>query len=353
MEPGQAAPAAPAPIAADKRGTPDAVERIQAIINSEPGNSPAKRIPQGQPAQEQVVERPAQPAEQQEEAAAPNKQIEGEDLAADAPPGREIPLDELEAIELELVVKGEDGADVTEKVTVKDLKNDRMRQKDYSRKTAELARQREQLHTETRKAVEAERAKYLSELQTMHDLVSQTAASELGNVDWNDLAQNNAFEYVRLDNRKKQITQTLDSIRSKQKEVLAKHDADRQAAKQEAAAKARTQLESDIPGWNDTLYQSLMKAGIENYGYKQEEVVNWTDPRAFKLLHKATLFDHMQAEKKAPPSDKKVVIPPKVVRPGAVQDVNQARQREANAMKQLRTSGKIEDAAAVIRSRLG
>lgn len=349
MADGQAAPAAPAPSA-------DPVARIQAIINAEPGNSPSKRIPAlaQQPAPTEQV--PAQPEATPEAEAPvePNKQVEGDDAPTeDAQGGAEIPLDQLEAIELDVTVKGEDGKDLSEKTSIKALKEGYMRQKDYSRKTAELARQREQLPQEARKAAETARIEYVKELQTMHDLVTQTAAAELANVDWNDLATNNAFEYVRLENRRKQITQTLETIRGKQQETLSKHESERKTAMQEAASKARTQLESDIPGWNDALYQSLMKAGIEKYGYKQDEVSTWIDPRAFKVLHKANLYDQLQAEKKLPPSDKRVVIPPKAVTPGVVTNRNQSAQRESNAMKQLQTSGKIQDAAAVIRSRLG
>ncbi len=188
----------------------------------------------------------------------------------------------------------------------------------------------------------------------MHDLVVQTASAELSNVDWNDLAQNNAFEYVRLDNRKKQITETLATIKSKQQELLTKHQAEQKVAMQEAATKARAQLDSDIPGFNDTLYQSLLKHGVEKLGFKPEEVTTWVDPRAIKLLHKAYQFDQLQAEKKQPPSDKNVVVPPKVVRPGTVQQQpSSAQQREGNAMKRLQSSHSISDAAAVIKSRFG
>ncbi len=189
----------------------------------------------------------------------------------------------------------------------------------------------------------------------MHDLVMQTAAAELADVNWNDLATNNAFEYVRLDNRRKQITQTLDAIKGKQAEILTKHEAEQKTAKQEAATKARTQLESDIPGFNDALYQKLLKFGIEKAGFKQEEVATWIDPRAIKLLHKASLYDESQAEKTQPAAEKKVVVAPtKVIRPGATNTTaNPVAQRERAAMQQLQKSGKIQDAAAVIRNRFG
>ena len=356
MSDGQAAaPAAPAPApqSQDMRGVPEPVARIQAILNAE--KAPQEPAPQAQPAAPQEQQSDQQEASPEAEApAGPNKQVEGEEEATpeDARRVAEIPLDQLEAIEIETTYKGEGGADITEKLPVKALREGFMRQKDYQRKTAELARQREAEAETRRQAIESERTAYQQNLQQMQSLLLETAAPELKDVNWNDLAANNPFEYVRLRNRADQITQALSQIQTKHKELTAKQQAEQEAARKAAATKAVETLQADIPGWNDALYQSLMKAG-DKYGYKPEEVATWIDPRAIKLLHKAHLYDQLQADKKAPPSDKKVTVPPKVVKPGPAQNVNQRNQQAQGAMKQLKASGKIEDAAAVIRSRLG
>ena len=361
METGQAAPAAapaqPQPrTSQDQRGVPDPVLRIQAILDSE---RPAEQAPTTQqPAapQQPATEQVSEPTEAQPEAdapAEPNKQVEGEEAPTeDARQTAEIPLDQLEAIELETTYKVEDGKDVTEKLSVKALREGYMRQKDYQRKTAELARQRESEAETRRQAIEGERTAYQKNLQQLQALLLETAAPELKDVNWNDLAANNPFEYVRLRNRADQILQALSTIQGKQKELTAKQQAEQDAMKQKVIAKAQAELQDGIPGWNDNLYQTLMKAG-DKYGYKPEEVATWADSRAIKLLHKAYLYDQMQSEKSAPAAAKKVVVAPKVVKPGTPQATSQRQQKEQGAMKQLRTSGKLEDAAAVIRSRLG
>ena len=338
-EEGQAVAPAPAPVPAPT----DIIGRLDAILAAEGGLS---QTPPAKP----PADVPAVPGEE----AVPNKDVEGGEAPASAEPAHEISLDDLEAVELEVTTKGDDGKDVAEKLTVKALRDGYMKDADYRRKTAELARQREQLPMETRKAVEAERSSYVRELQTMHDLVSQTAAAELTGVDWNDLAQNNPFEYVRLDNRKKQITQALETIKSKQQEVTSKQQAEMNAAKRSAAVQARTQLEADIPGWNDALYESLMKTGIERFGYKPEEIVNWIDPRAIKLLYAA--HENAKAKEAArtdtPAPAKRVVVVPRTLKPGS-QSTSQGQQRHAAAMKQLQSDGKISSAAEVIRQRFG
>lgn len=317
------------------------MSRIDAILAAEKTEpAPTQAAPESPPGEQ---------APEPEAPAGPNKEVEGEDAPADAPAG-EIPLDQLESIALEVTIKGEDGKDVVEKPTVKELREGYMRQKDYSRKTAEVARQREELGEKTRLAIDGERKQYVQQIQQLHDVLLETVAPELKNVDWNHLAQNDAFEYVRLRNRADQINQALSTIQGKAKEVTSKQEAEQKKARTEIATKARAQLEADIPGFNDALYQSLMKSG-EKFGYKPEEIATWVDARAIKLLYAAT--QGQQAAPAKPSVDKKVVTVPKVVRPGASAENSQAQQRHASAMKQLQSSGTIQDAAAVLRARLG
>lgn len=358
MAQGQAQPAAPAapkqaPLSQDERGIPDPVLRIQALLDREkaPQEQAAPALSPVQAAAEQIEQPEATP--EAEAPAGPNRQVEGDQAPSeDAPAGDEIPLDQLEAIELEVTTKGEDGKDVVGKHSVKELRLGYMRQQDYQRKTAEVARQRDEVGQKVRQAIEGERSSYQQQLQQMQAVLLETAAPELKDVNWNDLATNNAFEYVRLRNRADQLAQVLSNFQGKQKEIEAKQKAEVDTARSKLAVKAIETLEAEIPGWNDALYQTLMKSGSK-HGYKPEEVATWVDARAIKVLHKAYLYDQLQAEKTQPAVEKKVVVPPKVVRPGPAQNPNQRQQQEQGAMKRLQTSGRIEDAAAVIRSRLG
>lgn len=280
----------------------------------------------------------------------PNTQVEGEQPQQADAPAVEIPLDQLEAIELETTYKGDDGSDVTSKLPIKELKKGYMLQKDYSRKTAELARQREQVADQVRQAVESERTQYMSNLQQIQTTLIETTAPELKDVNWNHLATNDPAEYVRLRNRADQIQQVLNGIQSKQAEVTSKQKAEQAQARQKAANEAREVLEKKIPTWSDDLYKSLMKTASE-YGYKLEEVANWVDPKAFEVLHDAHQYRQMKAEK--PAVEKRVSVPPKVVKPGAAAPATAAQLRASDAMSRLQKSGNISDAAAVIKSRLG
>lgn len=341
-EEGQAPAAAPAPTLTTPVAA-DPVSKIQAMLLAE--NAPTNE--ESAPAESQQAE-----SEEEYVPDGTNRQAEGDDVEeSDGGETRqtmaEIPLDQLEAIALEVTIKGEDGRDVLEKPTVKELREGYMRQKDYSRKTAEVARQREEVGDMVRQGIESERSQYVQNLQLLQQTLISTVAPELQNVDWNTLAQTDAFEYVRLKNRADQINNAISAIQQKTAEVTAKQTAEQKAAQAKLAATARSQLEQNIPGWNDTIYQNLMKEG-QNYGFKAEEIGTWLDPRAIQVLHDAVQYRKMQA----PVTGKKVVAAPKVLKPGATPQVTRSQAQAADAMKRLSSSGNINDAAAVIRARL-
>lgn len=301
-----------------------------------------------QPEPEQAVdEAPAEAAADTDAPAEADAPVSEEPEEA---PVAEIPLDQLEAVQLEVTVKGEDGRNVVEKPTIKELREGYMRQKDYHRKTAEVARQREEVGEKVRQAVESERTLYATQLQQLQAVLLETAAPELRDVNWNHLAANEPAEYVRLRNRADQISNVLKDVQTKQQELTKKQADEQRQAMQKAAQESRARLESEIPGWSDNLYQELMQVGV-SVGYKQEEVANWLDPRAFKVLHEAYEYRKLKAGK--PPAASRVATPPKVIKPGATATNSQAQLRHTESMKRLQSSGSVQDAAAVIRARLG
>ena len=332
---------------------PSPVDQIKAILDQETEvveEKPAKPSIEGEDAAPE--ESDGTPEDKPEEAKEEAEEVEEtaqEEFA-------EIPLEQLESIILEVKVKGEDGADVLEKPTIKELREGYMRQKDYSRKTAEVARQREQAQEFIRQGIESERNSMLATLDQLRSVVVETAAPELKDVDWNALSTNDPFEYIRLRNRAEQIDKVLKGIHGKQQELTTKRNEENAAALKRAAEESLKTLQSDIPGWNEELYQGLMQTAIKDYGYKPDEVQSWIDPKAFKVLHDAQQFRKLGTQKPVakPVLEKKVVKVPKFVKPGSTQNkVTKAQAQESEAMKRLQKSGKREDAAAVILSRLG
>ena len=316
----------------------DAVAAISNILQAEKPPVEEKKKPETPP--EQVE---AQPEAQ------PNAQVEGAEAKADERPALEISEEDLETIEIEVKEWTKDGKRIPVKRTIKELREGSMRLDDYSRNIQDVARQRDELPAKIREGIEGERKVYQDNLRQLHDLVLETAASELKGVDWNNLAANDPALYVQKRNRADQLNNALVNIKNKYAELDTKTKTEASEAQKRAARELHTKLESEISGYNQDLYQKVVKTA-ETFGYDPKEVSEWVDPRAIKLLH--AVYEYQQL-KPGKPQEKKVVLVPKSVTPGAAQPQNTASRKAEEAMKRLQSSGKVEDAAAVIASRMG
>jgi len=284
------------------------------------------------------VETPEAP--QEEESKAPE-----EEKPEEVKP-EEIELDE-DSTHLDVTFKGEDGANVTSKVSLNELKKGYMMQKDYSRKTAELAKQRETLTDESRKAVEAKTRELEQSLGMARQILVDTVSPELQNVDWISLATQDPAKYVELRAKADAVAAKVAALNQKEQEVKNARAAEFQQAQAKAIAESRAVLERDMPGWSDQKYQEVLKAGVENYGFRPEEVGQIIDARVIKMLSDAVQFRAL--EKAKPVVAKKVAVAPKVIKPGTPQtkaDNDEAQLKEERS--RLRKSGRIEDAATIL-----
>lgn len=270
-----------------------------------------------------------------------NAQVEGADAPEEKGETAEIPLEQLESIELEVEVQAESGKE-TRKLPIKELKLGYMRQQDYHRKTAEVARQRDEVGAKVRQGIEGERTRYLQALQELDAMLVESVAPELKNVDWNHLATNDPLKYVELRNRHEQQEKARSTVKQKLQDEQAKAQVEAQEQARDRAQRAWQTLESDITGWNAELYKSVLKQA-ESVGFTEAEASTWLDPRAIKLLHKAHLYDQLKVGK--PPADKKVVAAPKAIAP--TKPAPQSAQRD-KAKERLRSTGKTDDLAAYL-----
>lgn len=283
---------------------------------------------------------------------APEKQEEVEEVkGADEPPAPETQeeaqlVKEAETIEIdpdaklfevELTVEG--GEKKSEKLSLNDLKSQRMMQSDYQRKTAELARQREEVQVQIRQGIEQTQKQYMEALQAQEALIWNAVAPELQKVDWDKLASEDPAQFVQMSNRATKMQQTIQAIQAERQKLVSQEQDYR---KNVLAPKANEELRRDIPNWDLNLYQGLLKSAVSDYGFKPEEVNEVVDPRMMKVLHDAYQFRKLKSEKTI--ADKKVVEKPKTLKPGS----REAPQANQDALKRLRQSGRVDDAAEAI-----
>jgi len=302
----------------------------QSGMSDEFGPDPVKApSPQAEPAPEPQAAEPEKQDQPQEEA-----------------PGETIEFD-YEAPIFEVTVKGDDGADQSVKLSLKDLQSGYMRQADYTRKTQEVSKMREEARTQIDRAAQEAQQQYVNQLQVMQAMIGQLVAPELKNVDWQKLASEDPAEYVRLSSKAQQVQGMFGQMQQQQQQFMQQQQEQQKAAMAEAVEKSVDTLKREIPGWNQEVYQTILKGGLD-YGFSQEELNGVVDARVIKLLHDASKYRQLQAK---PIAEKRAVVVPKVVKPGSKQTANPQAKVADDAATRLRKSGRVEDAAALFLAR--
>jgi hypothetical protein len=290
----------------------------------------AEPEPQEQEQQAQDQEQPAETPEGESEAQA-------EDAV-------EVDLD---APFMEITTKSEGGADEKRMWSLKEMRDGVMMKQDYQRKTAELARAREQMSQEVMRAVEPTRQQYMQQLQFMQAAVQNLVLPELQGADMEKLASESPADFVKLQARMQRAQQAFGAIQQQltnaQQEQMQQH------------AVYSKQMLSDpiegIPGWSDQMYSTIINEGAKQYRFAPEEVANVVDYRMIKVLNDALDYRKLAAAK--PKISKQVVNSPKVLKPGSARDASDAQAQEDKKLRQrLRESGDVRDAAALYAQRL-
>lgn len=201
----------------------------------------------------------------------------------DCAPEADGPSGEPDTFELEL-----DGETHTLPIA---LKGAFLRQADYTRKTQELAQHR--------RGLEAERAAVAQQAQAAAGAMSDRAhlaaldqhLTRLGGIDWRALAQQNPQRAQALWAR----FQQTQGLRRRYGQAVAHHEthgrlnADREAA--QAMAETGRVLAREIPGWSPELAAKLSDYAVSQ-GVTLEELKAASDPRIWKVLHKAFQAEH-------------------------------------------------------------
>jgi hypothetical protein len=292
-----------------------------------------------------VAEVPQTPAANPTEAA----QVEG----ADAPQAEEASdvtaeQEETETIEIDPDAPlfeqelEEDGKKVAQKLSLKELQQGYLRERDYRKKTQELARQREELPKAVAKQGQELSESYTKRLSELSAMVAKTVAADIAGKDLNQIAESgDMFEYMRVSNRMRQLQELQQAIQKEQEGESAKRKEEEQHAKADRGRKMIESLQRDIPDFGEPTVKRLIEVG-KDFGFDQKEVLEWDDARIVKMAH--ALSEKKTVEAKRPEIEKKVAVVTKVLKPG-----QSAKSRSANdeAMAKLRKSGRREDAVGV------
>lgn len=302
---------------------------------------------------EGIMNTPANSAEQiageqeAEQAEAQEAEPQTEEVETEAEEGEAEEQEETEVEEEELPQTFKVKAAGEEKdVTLDELIKGYQLGADYTKKTTEVAEQRKAVEAERQAIEEAKYARdlYAQRLQAMEEfIVAQAPQEDLASLKENDPI-GYAVKVAELSEKKEQLS----AIRAEQARIAQVQQAEQAQAMQQRVTQEAQKLAQVLPEFSDPTKGENLRKEIRTYGksigFTDEELSSVYDSRHVVTLHKAMMYDKLQKSK--PALTKKVAEAPKMMKSGTVAKANN-NETIKKQTQQLRSSGKVKDAAAL------
>ena len=218
---------------------------------------------------------------------------------------------------------------------------------DYTRKTQEIA--------ETRKAVEADRAKideaaklrdtYAQRLQVIEQMLNQQDAGE----DLATLKEHDPIGYAVKVAEQSERDKQLNAVRAERQRLAQQQQAEQGERLKAHLATEAQKLAEAIPEISDPVKGQAIRTDIRNYaqklGFSEQELAQVYDSRAVTALYKAMQYDKLVSNKGE--TSKKVSQAPRMLKPGTSAPEARQSQEVKNMRGRLKKSGRARDAAAL------
>ena len=230
-------------------------------------------------------------------------------------------------------------------VTLEELQQGYSRTKDYTKKTQALA--------ETRKAVEAERAR-IEEAKQLRDtyaqrleVIEKLLAQDQGEENLAELRDSDPIGYAIKIAERSEKEKQLQAVRAEKQKIAQQQESDRQQALQSHLQQEAVKLREMIPEFKDEAKAEIARKDIRTYaksvGFSDEELSQVYDSRAVKTLYNAMMYEKLMKGKTD--AVKKVQSAPKVLKAGNGGQVNAENDATKKQMQRLKQTGKKSDAA--------
>lgn len=179
-------------------------------------------------------------------------------------------------------------------------------------------------------------------------------------IDWNSLRTNNPAEYSALKaefaDRKEALRQHRTQMTAKASQAQEQAFLEQKQAMEQRLLQEHKLLLQALPEWTDEKKASTEREQLKSYlkseGFSDQDIGTAADHRLIVMARKAMLFD--QGTKKADVAKKKVKSLPKRVKPtsNSKSKVDVETEKQKKMRRSLRKTGKVQDAAALLKSRL-
>ena len=236
-----------------------------------------------------------------------------------------------------------DGTDY--EVTQNELIQGYQRNADYTRKTQELAVEKQQSSEfveRSKKDVETK----LAQLTDLNQAAQTQLQEEYANIDFEKLYDEDPVEAARLEHKMRKKHDQLSQVQQQTQQLQAQEF-------QKYMEEQQKQLNIKLPELSHPEKGSQFKKQMRDYlssvGFNSQEIDSVYDHRYVMLVKDAMSYRNLQKAK--PQIKKKAVNAPKVVKSGVSKSKGQ---QEAEVKRQqlsrLKKSGKVADAAKIFRS---
>ena len=236
-----------------------------------------------------------------------------------------------------------DGTDY--EVTQDELIQGYQRNADYTRKTQELAAEKQQSSDfveRSKKDVETK----LARLDQLNQAAQSQLQQEYAQIDFEKLYEEDPAEAARLEHKMRKKNEQLQQVQ-KQTQELQTQEFSKYLEEQQK------KLSVKVPEMNHHEKGSEFKKQMRNYlssvGFNNQEIDSVYDHRYVLLVRDAMNYRNLQKAK--PEIKKKAVNAPKVVRGGVSKSKGQQQAEvRRQQLSKLRKTGKVADAAKLFRS---
>ena len=320
---------------------------IRAIIAPEEDNAAATDALEAETTEEVVEE--AEPSEEMEATEeTDNSVVEGSEeeleVEEDAESSEDEPFNILAAT---VEVDGEE-------ITVEELKAANLRQRDYTRKTQELAEQRKALEAKE-SDIERERAQYAQMLPALQQRLEQKEQEP----DWDTLYDTDPTMAAKAERqwRKQQEEKQsqLQAVQAEQQRVQALQQEKMQQMQEQYVTQQREMLPDIIPEWRDSKVAAQEATQIRDFllgeGFTEEDITGLKHATLVKLARKAMLYDRGETRVTAAKAKPKKARA-KTLKSGTKASQPKPKSEAQKAIQNAKQSGRIQDAASAIRALL-
>ena len=236
-----------------------------------------------------------------------------------------------------------DGTDY--EVTQDELIQGYQRNADYTRKTQELAAEKQQSSDfveRSKKDVETK----LARLDQLNQAAQSQLQQEYAQIDFEKLYEEDPAEAARLEHKMRKKNEQLQQVQRQTQELQTQEFS-------KYLEEQQKKLSVKVPEMNHPEKGSEFKKQMRNYlssvGFNNQEIDSVYDHRYVLLVRDAMNYRNLQKAK--PEIKKKVVNAPKVVRGGVSKSKGQQQAEvRRSQLSKLRKTGKVADAAKLFRS---